>query len=53
MIKFSKKGENMKCTNCGMNNEEEAKFCAKCGTELKNNKTSRKNGKKNDRKIFS
>ena len=36
----------MKCTNCGMNNEEEAKFCAKCGTELKNNKTSRKNGKK-------
>ena len=24
----------MKCHNCGFDNEEEAKFCQKCGDEL-------------------
>jgi len=27
----------MKCANCGQNNELDAKFCTKCGTEVEKN----------------
>lgn len=29
----------MQCTNCGSSNQDNAKFCIQCGSELKNNET--------------
>lgn len=36
----------MKCPKCGAENEEDAKFCKKCGKNLKNPSTFKKKNNK-------